>query len=186
MTVSLAADTSSLEASPCLCWPSLRGKRMRRARYSFRRATFAARDSVERFWRRGSTEIPIVGASLRGIPASYVLSEPYKPDIPRIGYLQLLQGETTSSSYTSVVPDSWASDDRSQLVNWARCDGGSLCETGITASQLSARLLIVSFPFPCCFCMYILPGRSELELVAANPFGNLPPISMLFILNSAK
>ena len=66
-------ETSSLDASSFLCLPSLRGKRMRRERYSFRRATLTERDSVERFWRRESTEIPIVGASLRGIPASCVL-----------------------------------------------------------------------------------------------------------------
>lgn len=55
---------------------------MRRARYSFRRATLTVRDSWERFWRRASTDMPIVGASLRGIPASYVLLEPHKFDIP--------------------------------------------------------------------------------------------------------
>jgi hypothetical protein len=74
--VFLALAISSLVASPFFCCPALRGKRMRRARYSLRRATLAERDSVERFWRRGSTEIPIVGASLRGIPASCALSEP--------------------------------------------------------------------------------------------------------------
>lgn len=71
----LAAATSSLLASPCLCWPSLRGKRIRRARYALRRATFWESDSCDRFWRRESTEIPIVGANLRGIPASCMLGQ---------------------------------------------------------------------------------------------------------------
>jgi hypothetical protein len=67
---SLAALTSSAEASPFLGALLLRGKRMTRLRYAFRRSTLAARDSSERFWRRGSTEIPMVGASLRGMPAA--------------------------------------------------------------------------------------------------------------------
>jgi len=67
---SLAALTSAAEASPLLTFPLRRGKRMRRFLYSWRRSTLALRDSSERFWRRGSTEMPIVGASLRGIPAA--------------------------------------------------------------------------------------------------------------------
>lgn len=66
----LAASTASLEASSALCWPARRGKRISRARYAFRRATFGLRDSVEGLRRRGSTAMPIVGANLRGMPAS--------------------------------------------------------------------------------------------------------------------
>ena len=66
----LTALTSSAEASPLVTLPLRRGKRMRRFLYSWRRSTLALRDSSERFWRRGSTEIPIVGASLRGMPAA--------------------------------------------------------------------------------------------------------------------
>ena len=66
----LAALMSSAEASPCLVLPLRRGKRMRRLRYSWRRSTLALRDSSERFWRRGSTEIPMVRANLRGMPAA--------------------------------------------------------------------------------------------------------------------
>lgn len=66
----LAALTSSTEASPFLVLPLRRGKRIRRFLYSWRRSTLALRLSSERFWRRGSTEIPMVGASLRGMPAA--------------------------------------------------------------------------------------------------------------------
>jgi hypothetical protein len=66
----LAALRSSAEASPCLVLPLRRGKRMRRFLYSWRRSTLALRPSSERFWRRGSTEIPMVRANLRGIPAA--------------------------------------------------------------------------------------------------------------------
>lgn len=70
---SVAALTSSADESSFLCWPDLRGKRIKRALYDLRRATLALRDSCEWFVRRGSTEIPIVGASLRAIPASCIL-----------------------------------------------------------------------------------------------------------------
>jgi hypothetical protein len=59
---------------------------------------------------------------------------------PEISYLQLGQGETTSSSYTAVVLDCWASDDGSQLVNRSGSDSCCLRKTGITASELSAGL----------------------------------------------
>ena len=67
--------TSSAEASPFFCLPALRGNKMRRDVYSLRRATFAARDSSERFWRRGSTEMPMVRASLRGTAAAWNYSQ---------------------------------------------------------------------------------------------------------------
>lgn len=66
----VAAATSSAEASSFLYWPLLRGKRIKRLLNSWRRATLAVRDSWETFLRRASTEMPIVGASLRGMPAS--------------------------------------------------------------------------------------------------------------------
>jgi len=52
----------SLAVSVFLGLLDLRGKTMRRALYSFRRSTLAASASSERFWRRASTEIPMVGA----------------------------------------------------------------------------------------------------------------------------
>jgi hypothetical protein len=63
--------------------------------------------------------------------------------ISQKSYLQLGQGETTSSSYTAVVLDGWASDNRSQLVNRSRSDCCSFRETSIAASELSAGLVIV-------------------------------------------
>ncbi len=52
----------SLAVSVFLGLLDLRGKTIRRALYSFRRSTLAARPSSERFWRRASTEMPMVGA----------------------------------------------------------------------------------------------------------------------------
>lgn len=70
MSPLLAFATSSLLLSPLTYLPDLRGKTITRARYSLRRATFSARASVDKLARRGSTLIPIVGAYLRGMPAS--------------------------------------------------------------------------------------------------------------------
>lgn len=67
---SFALLTSSAEASPFLGDLVLRGKRMSLDLNDFRRSTLAARDSSLMFWRRGSTEMPMVDASLRGIPAA--------------------------------------------------------------------------------------------------------------------
>ncbi len=63
--------------------------------------------------------------------------------ISQKSYLQLDQGETTSSSNTAVVLDRWASDNGSQLVNRSRGDCCSLRETSIAASELSAGLVVV-------------------------------------------
>ena len=66
----LADLMSSAEASPCLVLPLRRGKRIRRLWNSWRRSTLALRPSSDRFWRRGSTEMPMVRANLRGMPAA--------------------------------------------------------------------------------------------------------------------
>jgi hypothetical protein len=139
-------------------------------------------DSVERFWRRGSTEIPIVDASLRGIPASYFFVRTMLLSESQSSYLQFGEGETTSSSNTAVILDGRASDDRSQLVNWSWRDGCSLCDTGVTTSQLAAGLQNVRTlsTASSVLCGAVLPGRSERGLVAANPCGNLLKISILF------
>ena len=115
---------------------------------------------------------------------NYLSSDPmfflWSEDHPGISYLQLSQGETTSSSYTAVVFDRWASNNWSQLVDRSWCDGCGLCKTSIATSQFSARLFIhrvreILRSFSCSFLfLCLLPGRSELGLVAANPFGNLP------------
>ena len=70
---SLCASISSFDESVFLCCPIRRGKTIRRAWYALRRSTLAMRDSVERLARRGSTDMPMVGAYFFGIPASYEL-----------------------------------------------------------------------------------------------------------------
>lgn len=70
MLPSDAALASSALASPFFGVLLLRGKRISRALYAFSRSTLALSDSSLRFCRRGSTEIPTVGASFRGMPAS--------------------------------------------------------------------------------------------------------------------
>ena len=108
----------------------------------------------------------------------YCQNHEYVVPLSDILYLQFSQGEATSGSNTAVVLDSWASHNRSQLVNWSWGDGCRLRKTGIATSQLSAGLKIVSLAFQCCSYI-ILPGRSEPGLVAANPFGNLLPVSTM-------
>lgn len=58
-------------------------------------------------------------------------------------YLQFLEGETTSSLDAAVVPNGRASHNWSELVNWARSNGGSLSEASLTTSVLSAGLCVV-------------------------------------------
>jgi hypothetical protein len=60
----------SLGVSAFLGLLDLRGKTIRRALYSLRRWTLMARDSSERFCRRGSTAMPMVGARSLGMPAA--------------------------------------------------------------------------------------------------------------------
>lgn len=55
-------------------------------------------------------------------------------------YLKLLQGETTTGTSTAVVLDSGAPNNRSQLVDWARGDSGSLSETGLPTTVLATGL----------------------------------------------
>lgn len=55
-------------------------------------------------------------------------------------YLELSEGETTTSTNAAVVLDGGAADDRSQLVDGARGDLGSLGLTGISARLLLAGL----------------------------------------------
>lgn len=62
----------SLGVSAFLGLLDLRGKTMRRFLYSFKRSTLAAKASSERFWRRASTEIPMVRAYSLGTPAAWI------------------------------------------------------------------------------------------------------------------
>lgn len=55
-------------------------------------------------------------------------------------YLQLLKGETTTSTNPAVVLDGGASDDRAKLVNRAGSNSGGLCESGISTAKLAAGL----------------------------------------------
>lgn len=58
--------------------------------------------------------------------------------------LQLLQGETPASSNTTVVLDGGASDNWSQLVNWAGSQSSCLSNPGISPTELAAWLVEVS------------------------------------------
>ena len=152
----LAALTSSTEASPCLVFPLRRGKRIRRLRYSWRRSTLALRDSSERFWRRGSTEIPIVRANLRGMPAADTCqwtSRPYRmmyipfsstSEKPRPGLTRRLsvRNQHACCSFSSVLHtlDGRASHNGAEEVDRARSDLSSLGNAGVASGLLLARL----------------------------------------------
>lgn len=114
----------------------------------------------------------MVGASLRGIPASYnriIRESPYiytpssqfllshshiDLDVARveqlpelrgrrgdpISYLQLSNGEATTSANAAVVLDGRASHNRAQLVNWTGSNSSGLGETGLTTAVLAAGL----------------------------------------------
>jgi hypothetical protein len=99
----LAALMSSADASPSLVLPLRRGKRMRRFLYSWRRSTLALRPSSERLARRGSTEIPMVRANLRGIPAAAALLVRSSSARVVVCTLQLNERETTAGPDAAVV-----------------------------------------------------------------------------------
>jgi hypothetical protein len=139
----LAFFTSSGLASSSLCAPERRGKRMRRFLYSCRRATLIFNPSSLRFWRRGSTAMPIVAASLRGIPAVYMLSVCCHADIQNTN-LELSKGESTSFTNATVVLDGWASHHGAELVDWTRSDESCLLNAVCATTRLAAGLLIVS------------------------------------------
>lgn len=73
----------------------------------------------------------MVEASLRGTPAACAR---VRCDLQalelRSTYLELLEGETAASAYAAVILDGRASDDGSQLVDWAR---GDLCGLGLAS-----------------------------------------------------
>ena len=103
----------------------------------------STRDSSERFWRRGSTEMPIVGASLRGMPASYVDSQHIHLAFDAstsVTNLQLGKCEATSGAHTSVVLDRRATHDWSQSIDGTRCDFGSFLDASTSTSLLAGRL----------------------------------------------
>lgn len=55
-------------------------------------------------------------------------------------YLQLENGETTSSSDPAIVLDSWGSDNRTKLVDGTRSNGGSFGETSLSTTMFAAGL----------------------------------------------
>lgn len=143
MALSLTALTSSTEASPFLAAlvPVRRGKTMRRWRYSWRRSTLALRDSSDRFWRRGSTEIPMVGASLRGMPAAWKPSQ-----LPRIFLQFQVPIHTFSSAREKPRP---ARTRRLYLAVGQRTTGLSLSTgRGATEAALAWRALRLLFFLP--------------------------------------
>lgn len=57
-----------------------------------------------------------------------------------LSYLQLNEGEATTSAYTAVVLDGWASDDGPKSVHWTWSKLGGLLVTGRTSALLAAGL----------------------------------------------
>ena len=94
--------------------------------------------------------MPMVGASLRGIPASYVSKIITSEVSRRIGILtsvkvgnanlQFREGKPPTSSNTAIVLNRGASYHRTELVDRARCNGSGLCKTGVAATLLAAGL----------------------------------------------
>jgi hypothetical protein len=60
-----------------------------------------------------------------------------------LGSLKLLKGETTASTDTTVVLLCWAPHNWSELVDRARGDGSSLCDSGISSAKLASGLVKV-------------------------------------------
>lgn len=56
-------------------------------------------------------------------------------------HLQLSERETTSSANTAVVLDGWASDNGSELVDWARSDLDGLLDAGRATGRFATGLI---------------------------------------------
>lgn len=104
----------------------------------------------------------MVGASLRGTPASYKKIERKRGFITRSAdatggsrlcrrppsaeyslgsmYLEFLEGEATASSNAAVVPEGWASHNGTELVHGTGSNSGRLSETSLTTTVLPAGL----------------------------------------------
>ena len=127
---------------------------MRRLWYSFRRATLRASDSSLRFWRRWSTEMPMVRAYSLGIPAAWKTGSVSPYFLPRavfcvaagswkfcwLPYLQLIESEATALPDAAVVLDGRASHDGAELVDGTGGDGGGLGPARFPATGLRAGL----------------------------------------------
>jgi len=134
---------------------------------------------VERFCRRGSTEIPIVGASLRAIPASYYIVRTY---------IHMSDSQENSTFNSVRVKPRPARTRRLYLMVGHRTIGLNLSTgRGATAAAFERRALrrlsfrpgysMLDPPARAVNLLCDLPGRSELGLVVANPFGNLDTVS---------
>ena len=55
-------------------------------------------------------------------------------------YLQLNEGEATTSAYTAVVLDGWATNDGPKSVHWTWSKLGGLLVAGRTSALLAAGL----------------------------------------------
>jgi hypothetical protein len=55
-------------------------------------------------------------------------------------YLQFQKRETSTGSNAAVVFDCRTSNDRSELVNWARSNGSGFGDTGCPAARFAAGL----------------------------------------------
>lgn len=87
--------------------------------------------------------MPIVGASLRGMPASYERITVSFSDVRLVVvwvYLQFCEREASTCSHTAVVFDGRTANDRSELVDWAGGYCSSFGETGIAATRFSTGL----------------------------------------------
>ena len=89
--------------------------------------------------------MPIVGANLRAIPASWTHSN--EKSMRARGklasgskYLQLGEGEASSGANTAVVFDGGAADDGSEFVDGTGGHGCGFGDAGIAAAELATWL----------------------------------------------
>ena len=55
-------------------------------------------------------------------------------------YLEFGDGEPAASTYAAVVFDTWAADDRSELIDWARCECYGFNMASVSSAKLPAGL----------------------------------------------
>lgn len=100
-------------------------------------------------------------------------------------YLQLNERETTTGAHAAVVLDGRASDNRAELVDWARSQLGGLVLAGIASAGLTTglfeesgvRTLLCTAGATALKVRGELPGRSARGHGVASPCGNLRHVS---------
>ena len=86
-------------------------------------------------------------------------------------YLELGEGETTTGTHSAVVFDTWATDNRAELIDWPWRNSYSFGVASISTTQLAAGLTA---------CVRLYCGRRRVvsaHLIEMAPDSTLPVLT---------